>query len=202
MNPSSRINYAGEMIRLIIGLGIVGLGLLIYSLVECLQTPRHRIRVMPKVAWIAVIVLLPIIGASLWLGFGRVRSPKRGGQAPRRPRSPDDDPDFLRQVEIQRRQRQRAEEQRQREAEARRKERELNDRSKDEREKELGDAADAAAAGEGSSGTTPKPGSQDGDASNGRPSNGRPTTGETGESRKKSSDDDGDDAGPRPASRS
>lgn len=190
------------MIRLIIGLGIVGLGLLIYSLVECLQTPRHRIRVMPKLAWIAVIVLLPIIGASLWLGFGRVRAPKKGAAASRRPRSPDDDPDFLRQVEIQRRQRQRAEEQRQREAEARRKERELNDRTQDEREKELGDAADVAVAGEPSSETTPKPGSQDGDSSNGHPSNGRPTTGDAGENRKKSSDDDGDDAAPRPAPRS
>ncbi|MCH8560636.1 MULTISPECIES: PLD nuclease N-terminal domain-containing protein [unclassified Nesterenkonia] len=185
------------MIRIIIGLGIVGLGLLIYSLVECLQTPRHRIRVMPKVAWIAVIVLLPIIGASLWLGFGRVRAPKKGGQAPRRPRSPDDDPDFLRQVEIQRRQRQRAEEQRQRDAEARRKERELNARTQDARERELGDAADAAVAGSSSAEDAGEPSSQDGG-----PSNGRPKGGDAGESRKKSSDDDDDAGGPQPAPRS
>lgn len=195
MNPSSGINYAGVMIRLIIGLGIVGLGLLIYSLVECLQTPRHRIRVMPKLAWIAVIVLLPIIGASLWLGFGRVREPKKGAAASRRPRSPDDDPDFLRQVEIQRRQRQRAEEQRQREADARRKERELDDRTKDEREKQLGDAADAAVAGDSSVQGTEGPSAQDDS-----PSNGRPAGPEAGEPRKKSSDDD-DDAGPAPKPR-
>ncbi|WP_258175006.1 PLD nuclease N-terminal domain-containing protein [Nesterenkonia sandarakina] len=183
------------MLRIIIGLGIVGLGLLIYSLVECLQTPRHRIRVMPKVAWIAVIVLLPIIGASLWLGFGRVRAPKKGAAASRRPRSPDDDPDFLRQVEIQRRQRQRAEEQRQRDAEARRKERELDARTRDEREKELGDAADAAVSGDSAA--------QDADPvepKGGSPSNGRPAGEDAGETHKKSSDDDDDGAAPAPRS--
>lgn len=178
--------------RIIIGLGIVGLGLLIYSLIECLQTPRHRIRVMPKVAWIAVIVLLPIIGASLWLGFGRVRAPKKGAAASRRPRSPDDDPDFLRQVEIQRRQRQRAEEQRQRDAEARRKERELDARTRDEREKELGDAADAAVSGDSAA--------QDVDPLGDSPSNGRPAGRDAEETPQKSSDDD--DEGPQPAPRS
>lgn len=180
--------------RIIIGLGIVGLGLLIYSLIECLQTPRHRIRVMPKLAWIAVIVLLPIIGASLWLGFGRVRAPKKGAAASRRPRSPDDDPDFLRQVEIQRRQRQRAEEQRQREAEARRKERELQSRSDDEREKQLGEAADAAVAGD-----TAAPEAGQDEAADGSSSNGRPVDEDAEGTRKKSSDDDD---GPAPAPQS
>ena len=151
------------MLRIIIGVGIVGLGLLIYSLIECLQTPRHRIRVLPKIAWIAVIVLLPIVGAGLWLGFGRVRVPKKGGQAPRRPSSPDDDPDFLRQVEIKRRQRQRAEEKRLQEDEARRKERQAQSRARDEQEKQLGDAADAAVAGDASSADADAP-SQDDDS--------------------------------------
>ncbi len=99
------------MLRVIIPLGIVGLGLMIYSLIECLQIPRHRVRVMPKGAWLAVIVLVPIIGAGLWLGFGRARVSSRGPQP--RPAAPDDDPNFLRSLEIQRRQRQRADEQRQ-----------------------------------------------------------------------------------------
>lgn len=190
------------MIRIIIGLGIVGLGLLIYSLVECLQTPRHRIRVMPKVAWLAVIVLLPIIGASLWLGFGRVRTPKKGAAASRRPRSPDDDPEFLRQVEIQRRQRQRAEEQRQRDADLRRQERELEARTRDEREKQLGDAVDAAVAGDGSAEDLDEPDAPSGSPTDGGPSSGRPAGGDAGETRKKSSDDDDDAGGPQPAPRS
>ncbi len=160
--------------RIIIGLAIVGLGLLIYSVIECLQTPRHRIRVLPKIAWIAVIVLLPIVGAGLWLGFGRVRAPKKGSQAQRRPSSPDDDPDFLRQVEIQRRHRQREEEKRQREAELRRQERRQQEQkakgpaqqdsssensetlspeaqARAEQEKQLGEAVDDAVSGGSSS---------------------------------------------------
>lgn len=101
------------MLRVIIPLGIVGLGLMIYSLIECLQIPRHRVRVMPKGAWLAVIVLVPIIGAGLWLGFGRARPSSPGTQP--RPAAPDDDPNFLRSLEIQRRQRQRADEQRRKE---------------------------------------------------------------------------------------
>ncbi|WP_010523877.1 PLD nuclease N-terminal domain-containing protein [Nesterenkonia sp. F] len=119
--------------RLIIPLGIVGLGLVIYSLIECVQTPRHRLRVMGKAAWLAVIVLVPVIGAGLWLGFGRRRGD--AGAGPTAPKgAPDDDPNFLRTLEVQRRQRQREEE-------LRRKEQELEARER--RKKPDADRGDA-----------------------------------------------------------
>lgn len=112
------------MLRILIPVGIVGLGLMIYSLVESIQTPRHRVRVMPKAAWIAVILLVPIIGAGLWLGFGRIRQPRGGGNQIRRgPSAPDDDPEFLRKVEFERRQQQRREEEARKRAEQERKKR-------------------------------------------------------------------------------
>lgn len=112
------------MLRVLIPVGIVGLGLMIYSLVESIQTPRHRVRVMPKLAWIAVILLVPIIGAGLWLGFGRIREPRGGSQQPRRgPSAPDDDPEFLRKVEFERRQQQRREVEARKRAEEERKNR-------------------------------------------------------------------------------
>ncbi len=112
------------MLRVLIPVGIVGLGLMIYSLVESIQTPRHRVRVMPKAAWIAVILLVPIIGAGLWLGFGRIRTPRgRGQQVRRGPSAPDDDPEFLRKVEFERRQQQRREEEARKRAEQERKKR-------------------------------------------------------------------------------
>lgn len=97
--------------RIIIPLGIVALGLMIYSAVECLQTPRQRVRVLGKWTWFAVILLVPLIGAGLWLAFGRARKESDQAQQ-RRPAAPDDDPNFLRGLEIQRRQRQRQQEQR------------------------------------------------------------------------------------------
>ncbi|GAB3190627.1 PLD nuclease N-terminal domain-containing protein [Nesterenkonia suensis] len=104
------------MLKVIVPLGIVGVGLMIYSLIECFRTPRHRVRVLGKGAWLAVILLVPILGAGLWLGLGRPRSGP-SGPAPRRQAAPDDDPNFLQNLEIQRRQKQREEELRRKEAE-------------------------------------------------------------------------------------
>lgn len=121
------------MLRVLIPVGIVGLGLMIYSLVESIQTPRHRVRVMPKAAWIAVILLVPIIGAGLWLGFGRIRTPRgRGQQVRRGPSAPDDDPEFLRKVEFERRQQQRREEEARKRAEQERKKRVQGQRKPDQ----------------------------------------------------------------------
>ncbi|NUL46045.1 PLDc_N domain-containing protein [Cellulosimicrobium funkei] len=98
------------MPRFLIPLGIVAAGLIIYSLIECLMTPRHQVRAMPKAVWILIIVLVPLVGALLWLFLGRRRGSSSGGgttggpaRAPR-PQSPDDDAAFLRQLDIQRKQ--------------------------------------------------------------------------------------------------
>jgi len=123
------------VLRILIPVGIVGLGLMIYSLVESIQTPRHRVRVMPKSAWMAVIVLVPIIGAGLWLGFGRLREPHtRGNQVRPGPSAPDDDPEFLRKVEFERRQQQRREEEARKRAEQERKKR-AQDRKQQDQQK-------------------------------------------------------------------
>ncbi|GAA1182260.1 MULTISPECIES: PLD nuclease N-terminal domain-containing protein [Nesterenkonia] len=106
------------MLKVIVPLGIVGVGLMIYSLIECIQTPRHRVRVLGKSAWLAVIVFVPFLGAGLWLGLGRPRAGTPGA-APKRTSAPDDDPNFLQNLEIQRRQKQREEELRRKEAELR-----------------------------------------------------------------------------------
>ncbi|GAA3059772.1 MULTISPECIES: PLD nuclease N-terminal domain-containing protein [Actinomycetes] len=150
------------MLKVIIPLGIVGAGLMIYSLIECIQTPRHRVRVLGKSAWLAVIVLVPIIGAGLWLAFGRGRMAAPGA-APKRPSAPDDDPNFLRNLEIQRMQKQREEE-------LRRKEAELEARQKGQtpqKKPDDGAATDTPSDGSGAPGAD-----KDGDGS--RNGNGRP----------------------------
>lgn len=111
------------MPRFLIPLGIVAAGLIIYSLIECLMTPRHQVRAMPKAVWILIIVLVPLVGALLWLFLGRRRgsvggSGTTGGPArPQRPQSPDDDAAFLRQLDVQRKQQSRQAELDRREAE-------------------------------------------------------------------------------------
>lgn len=77
---------------------VVWIVLLVYALFDVFAAPRERVRHLPKVAWMAVILLLPYAGALLWLFFGQVRQRPSGPSSwrPRRPRGPDDDPDYLR----------------------------------------------------------------------------------------------------------
>lgn len=132
-------------------LGVVALGLLIYSTVDCIQTPKHKVRVLPKIAWIPIIILLPLLGAGLWLGFGKSRGGSGGGGGPRRgPMAPDDDPEFLRNVEFQRRQAQRREEEARRQAEQSRRKREAEQRAAEKnREKNREKKDDERGAGSG-----------------------------------------------------
>ena len=74
----------------------------IYAFVDCVQTDRRLVRIMPKAVWL-LAVLVPVAGPVFWLVAGRADA--RGGQAPPRgprrppgPRGPDDDPDFLRKL--------------------------------------------------------------------------------------------------------
>ncbi|MFT3834536.1 MAG: PLDc N-terminal domain-containing protein [Micropruina sp.] len=67
--------------------------LVVYCLVEVAQADPDRVRVLPRWLWVALIILLPGVGAVAWLIAGR---PRRQQPPPRRPRAPDDDPDFLR----------------------------------------------------------------------------------------------------------
>ncbi|OUZ07844.1 hypothetical protein BHE97_15825 [Aeromicrobium sp. PE09-221] len=78
---------------------VVGVVLLVYALFDLLAAPKARVRHLPKLAWVAVIVLLPYAGALLWIFFGQARQRPSSGPRnwrPRGPRGPDDDPDYLR----------------------------------------------------------------------------------------------------------
>jgi Phospholipase_D-nuclease N-terminal len=90
---------------------LIELTFLIYCLIDAIQTPTDDVRNLPKVAWILLILIIPVIGPIVWLVAGR---PQRGSarQVPwrstqtagypqyERPRvlGPDDDPDFLREM--------------------------------------------------------------------------------------------------------
>ena len=87
----------------------IELGLLVYCLIDCVQTPEGQVRNLPKVVWVILILLLPFVGGIAWLVVGRPQSGRRrqtwapgnGSREAERPRpiAPDDDPAFLRQVQ-------------------------------------------------------------------------------------------------------
>ena len=94
------------LIRGVISLVLIGLW--VYCLLDVITTHRSDVRTMPKLLWLAVVILLPLAGSALWLMAGRPRETRESTPPPEPPRtlSPDDDEEFLRQL------RQRAEEQR------------------------------------------------------------------------------------------
>lgn len=93
---------------------VIELVLLVYCLVDCIQTDPADVRTLPKPVWALLIIVLPLFGGVGWLLAGK---PERGSVAagrvpwpstktsgypeyerPAPPKGPDDDPDFLRSL--------------------------------------------------------------------------------------------------------
>jgi hypothetical protein len=93
---------------------LIETGLLVYCLIDCVQSDADRVRNLSKGWWIVLIVLLPLVGGIAWLVAGRPEQPRRrdvpwpstrtaGFPEYERPRgghgsrslAPDDDPEFL-----------------------------------------------------------------------------------------------------------
>lgn len=74
----------------------------LYSLIDALQTRRDEVRTLPKWLWLLLILVVPLLGAVAWLYAGRPQS-GRGAVDPLDPRrgpvAPDDDPAFLRTLD-------------------------------------------------------------------------------------------------------
>jgi hypothetical protein len=100
------------MVRLFLILVAVTVVLTIFAVVDAAVADRTRVRGLPRLAWLIVIVFVPLAGALLWFFVGRPRrsdagrpdQPRRpaGGNRRRsssRPTGPDDDPDFLRRLQ-------------------------------------------------------------------------------------------------------
>ncbi|MEV6596853.1 PLDc N-terminal domain-containing protein [Actinoplanes sp. NPDC051346] len=91
------------MVRLFVFLAAVQLVLLALALIGSLSA--DRVRAMPRVLWVLVILLVPLLGPLAYFLWGRpLPPPREGGSARRpgpRPASPDDDPDFLRSMDTE-----------------------------------------------------------------------------------------------------
>jgi hypothetical protein len=83
--------------------------LAVWALVDLVQTPKAAVRAMAKPFWAIAVIFLPVVGPIVWLAVGaqRKRFGRGGGGRPARPVAPDDDPDFLRKLDQDRRRQQR-----------------------------------------------------------------------------------------------
>jgi hypothetical protein len=76
--------------------------IVLYALIDALQTRRDDVRSLPKWLWLIVILLVPLFGAIAWIYAGRpprVRSLADSVDVRRGPVAPDDDPAFLRTLD-------------------------------------------------------------------------------------------------------
>jgi hypothetical protein len=110
-----------DMVRLFMFLFALGLVLTIVALISCLSADDDEVRALPRPVWVIVILVLPVVGATIYLAAGRP-APGGAGTAPdgarsagpagriwrtaaglstRRSRTvaPDDDPEFLRSID-------------------------------------------------------------------------------------------------------
>jgi uncharacterized membrane protein YgcG len=87
-----------------VALAVAVLAIYVYGLVDVIRTDRHLTRGFSKTTWIIMVALLPLIGAALWFLIGRPRASAVAQPVyQRHPTAPDDDPDFLRNLEQRRR---------------------------------------------------------------------------------------------------
>ncbi len=90
---------------------VLSFALTVYCLIDAFQTDEADMRNLPKVAWIVLVLLVPVIGPVAWLLAGRPTrnsTPSKSqrqrwedqqrNRDRRRPRGPDDDPDFLKDL--------------------------------------------------------------------------------------------------------
>ncbi|GAA1221250.1 PLDc N-terminal domain-containing protein [Rhodoglobus aureus] len=85
------------MPRLLVVLAFALVAVDVFAVVDVILIDRSRVRAMPKVLWVLVILLLPVIGVVLWFMLGKARS---AGVGRTRTVAPDDDPDFLRKMRV------------------------------------------------------------------------------------------------------
>jgi hypothetical protein len=78
----------------------------LWAIFDSITSEKDRVRNLPKMAWVIVVLLFFDVGALAWALLGRPRTGPQRGPGPRgtlRPRpggpvGPDDDPDFLRKI--------------------------------------------------------------------------------------------------------
>jgi hypothetical protein len=102
------------------------LAMALFAVIDCLSRDDDEVRGLPKVLWVLVILLFPLLGSLAWFFAGRPRGaalpgagsgsggsggerrfglPGALGRPGVRPVAPDDDPEFLRRLDEQRRRR-------------------------------------------------------------------------------------------------
>lgn len=58
------------------------LGLMVFALVDIIRRDDSEVRHLPRVVWVVIVIILPLIGSALWFALGRTY-PEGGPRMPR-----------------------------------------------------------------------------------------------------------------------
>ncbi|MEU8068290.1 MULTISPECIES: PLD nuclease N-terminal domain-containing protein [unclassified Micromonospora] len=91
------------MPRLFVLLFLAQVVLAVVALISCLSADEEKVKALPRMIWVLIILFFPLVGSIAWFLVGRERpagiagvAGTAGTPAPaRRPLAPDDDPEFL-----------------------------------------------------------------------------------------------------------
>lgn len=87
--------------------GIIVFALWLYCILDVIATDESEMRNLPKIAWVLIVIFLPVAGSVAWLVLGRPRDasfvPGESGR-PRsaRPVGPEDSPQFMSKIDDER----------------------------------------------------------------------------------------------------
>lgn len=83
---------------------LVPLALSVYAFIDCISTKDDDIRHMPKPIWALLVLVFPLVGSISWLIAGEEARCRGGGRPrPRQWVAPDDNPDFLKSLDEEKR---------------------------------------------------------------------------------------------------
>ncbi|KRC49418.1 hypothetical protein ASE16_11765 [Leifsonia sp. Root227] len=59
---------------------LLALTLFVFALVDIILRPSDQVRHLPKLVWVFIVILLPLIGSILWFALGREYGPREPRQ--------------------------------------------------------------------------------------------------------------------------
>ncbi len=101
------------MARLYMLLFALEILLMVLALISCLSAEEGELRALPRIVWVIIILLFPLVGSIVYFAAGRpvttrpARDHWRPGNGfsedtrPKRTLAPDDDPEFLKTIQQQ-----------------------------------------------------------------------------------------------------
>lgn len=109
-SPRGMMHAMGRLYMFFFALEVL---LVVLALISCLSAEEGELRALPRIIWVILILLFPLVGSIVYFAVGRpvTTTPRRehwrpgGGfpeaTRPARPLAPDDDPEFLRKIDHQ-----------------------------------------------------------------------------------------------------